>query len=294
MAFKYSVVLETLSMGGPNVLDDLPKILKTIRGAGFDAIDVPDDPQKAREIREIANPLGLAIPAIVGAWAFWHGGEERDLGSRKEDVRKTGIAYARRCIDLAVEVGASILEICAVPTVLEYPVCSEPLAIIRQNFVESTREICLYAEKSGVDILIEPINRFEGYAGFINNFDDALSVIGEVDAPNLGVLADFFHMNIECVSICESLRDASDRVRHVHLADSNRLAPGCGHIDFSAVLRTLADIGFDGYMSLDCVPAKPDVNTFLEKSIAYMKQLERTVELQKAIYRMDIEKGKTG
>src|SRR3990172_4145374 len=142
MAFKYSIVLETLKMGGSNVLNDMPGILKTIKNFGFDAIDTPDNPKTAREIRKIADSLGLAVPAIVGAWAFWHGGEERDLCSRKEESRKRGIAYAKRCIDLAEETGVRILEICAVPTVLEYPACSESLTVVRKNFVESTRDIC--------------------------------------------------------------------------------------------------------------------------------------------------------
>ena len=284
------MVLETLGMGGgDDVFAEPRKLLEKIRDAGFDGIDLPDHKAKkldTRELRKIAGDLGLATPAIVGAWGYWHAGEERDLASTTEATRKRGIAYARECIDLAEESGARVLEICAVPRECTYPICLEPVPVLRRNFVESTREICAYASEHGVDIVIEPINRYEGYSGFLNNFDDALSVIDEIDMPSLGVLADLFHMGFECVSVCESLRQAGQRLRHVHLADHNRLLPGCGNIDFCAVLRAMIDVGFDGYLSLDCVPVKPDLDTFLQSSLSYMKAMEKAVDLQRTLYRM--------
>lgn len=290
MAFRYSIVLETLAMGGQDVFGDIPALLGKLRDGGFDALDLPDHKSKildAREIHRIARSQGLTTPAIVGAWGYWHGGEERDLCSEDPAVRKRGIAYGKECVDLAEELDAPVLEICAAPKVAEYPVSSISVPTLRKHFVDSTRELCLYAGEHGVNILIEPINRFEGYAGFMNNFDDALSVIEEIDLPELGILGDFFHMAMECVSIPEAIREAGERLRHVHLADHSRLIPGCGNIDFKAVLRTLTAIGFDGYLSLDCVPAKPDVDTFLARSLSYMKAVEEVIGLQEMIYAMD-------
>ena len=62
--------------------------------------------------------------------------------------------------------------------------------------------------------------------------------------------------------------------------------PGTGHIDFRALVRTLTDVGFTGSMSLDCLPARPDMKTFLQGSIVYMKTLERVNELEKRVAQM--------
>ncbi len=134
---------------------------------------------------------------------------------------------------------------------------------------------------------IEPINRFEGYAGFLNSIIEAKSIVDEVDVDNLGLLADFFHVNIEDGALGETLRLAGDRLMHVHLADSNRQTPGTGHIDFLQVIRTLNAIGFSGYLSLDTVPARPDWKTVVEVSIQFMKQMESTAELQERITKRD-------
>ena len=290
MAFRYSITLDILAMAGYDVLERPREVLKEVGRAGYDGVDVPGNPERVnpKEMREIAASLGLKIPAVLGAWATWHAGEERNLASPEEETTSKAIRYSMKCIDLAVEVGAQILELCATPKQFEYPVSKIPVKVLRQNFVKSVREVCRYAATRDITIVVEPINRFEGFPGFLNNFDDALSVIDEVGASNLGILADLFHMNIEDVSICESIRAAGKRLRHIHLADSNRLAPGCGHLDFKAILRALEEMGFTGYLSMDCVPVKPDVRTFLERSLGYMKEMEKAVELQRQVYAMDI------
>ena len=71
---------------------------------------------------------------------------------------------------------------------------------------------------------------------------------------NLGLLADTFHMNIEEVSIEDSLIQAKDYLTHVHFADSNRWAPGCGHLDFRKVIETLKKIDYQDYVSAEILP----------------------------------------
>ena len=83
-------------------------------------------------------------------------------------------------------------------------------------------------------------------------------------------MADLFHMNIEEASIAGSLTEYKDYVGHVHLADSNRLLPGHGHIDFVAAFAALQANGFSGYMALECsVPVDPYET--LPQSAAFLK-----------------------
>ena len=81
----------------------------------------------------------------------------------------------------------------------------------------------------------------------------------------------------------EALRLAGDKLMHIHLADSNRQAPGIGHIDFYDVVRTLNSMHYQGFFAVDSVPVKPDWKSLLRDSITFMKQVEQTVALQERI-----------
>jgi len=287
MGFKYSVIFDTLSMMGQDVFEKPQEILETVNAAGFDGVDIGGDrvaPKKLREIADIAGSFGLKIPAILGAWAAWHAGEERDLASSDDGVRMKAVNYAKECVDKAVDLGAEVFEICVAPGVNTYPICKVPIRVLKQNFTKSAVEVCRYAAECNITIILEPINRFEGYPGFMNSLVDAVKMLNTIDASNLGVLGDLFHMNIEDVSICDAIRVAGKKLRHIHLADSHRQIPGTGHIDFKAIIRTLTEINFTGYLSLDCLPPGPDLKTFLERSLGYMKEMEKAVELQRKIY----------
>ena len=289
MAHKYSVILVTLAGDGGNVWERPREVLETVANAGYDGVDLdaePDriDPQQFNEVASLAASLGLKVPALICAWGGWHAGEVRDLASSDESVRSYAVGYTLKCIDLAASLDEPpLIEIAAVPPHSEYPVTSVPRPTLRRNFVKSTREIGAYAAPRGVRVAIEPINRFEGYAGFLNSIMEAKSIADEVGADNVGVLADFFHVNIEDAALADTLRLAGDRLMCIHLADSNRQAPGTGHLDFLHIVRTLNSIGYSGYLSLDAVPAKPDWKTLVKSSIYFMKQMEQTAALQDSI-----------
>src|SRR5258708_19017975 len=248
MACKSSVILRTLAMVGANVGQRPREVLKAVADAGYDAVDIDGEPDRiapalVTEVVETAHSLGLEIAGVVGAWGAWHAGEERDLASSDEAVTAHAVSYAKKCIDLCASLGSPVFLICAAPARSQYPVSSVPYDIARRNFVRSARELAKYADERGVPVAIEPINRFEGYAGFLNSVADAVSVAEEVNASGLGVMVDFFHANIEDTSIDDALRLASNRLMHIPPADSNRQAPGPGHVDVLQAIRTRGAMG---------------------------------------------------
>ena len=284
MGLKYSVIFDTLSMFGEDVFEKPQRILESISKAGFDGVDICGDKvdlKKLREIRNIADSLGLKVAAILGAWAAWHAGEERDLAASDDKVRMKAVNYANKCIDKAADLGVEVFEICVAPGINTYPVSKVPIEILKENFTNSTIDICRNAETHNITVVLEPINRFEGYPGFMNSLVEAVKILNTIDIGNLGVMGDLFHMNIEDVSIPEALRYAGKTLKLIHLADSNRQLPGTGHIDFKAMIRALKYIGFSGYMSLDCLPPGPDLKTYLESTMDFMRTMESAVELQK-------------
>ncbi len=127
-----------------------------------------------------------------------------------------------------------------------------------QLFIDMARRICDMGAAKGVTLMIEPVNRYE--LNFVNSVDDAARLLARVERKNVGIMPDVFHMNIEDAHIGESLYRNSKWVNYIHFADSNRLAPGQGHLDFADVLDGLKRAKWDGWVSIEILP-KPDPDT---------------------------------
>lgn len=126
----------------------------------------------------------------------------------------------------------------------------QPSAADEERFTEFYRELLDRVAGSPASVLLEPLNRYE--SRYLNSVADNLRVLETVAHPNAGLLPDTFHMSIEEASIPAALRAAGDRVRHVHLGDSNRLLPGGGFLDWLAIFAALREIGYDRAVNLEC------------------------------------------
>jgi sugar phosphate isomerase/epimerase len=120
----------------------------------------------------------------------------------------------------------------------------------RRVLAEALQELGEHADGEGVLVLLEPLNRYEDH--MLNRLEQAVELCGAVKLGSVRVMGDLFHMNIEEDDIAGAIRRADGYLAHVHLADSNRLQPGAGHTDFAPALAALRDIGFEGYLALEC------------------------------------------
>lgn len=134
-------------------------------------------------------------------------------------------------------------------------------------FINTASRICEKAEKVGVTIIIEPVNRYE--INFVNSLDEGAELVSKLNYKNLGLMPDVFHMNIEDDRIGDSLIRNAALIRYIHFADSNRLAPGQGHLDFDEVFNALMKTGYDGWASIEILP-KPDPDTAALQAARYI------------------------
>jgi D-psicose/D-tagatose/L-ribulose 3-epimerase len=101
----------------------------------------------------------------------------------------------------------------------------------------------------GVTIALEPLNRFETY--FLNTSADAVKLCGEIGHPNVGILFDTFHANIEEKDVAAALRLTAPHLKHVHTCENDRGIPGTGHVDWAGVFRVLYEMGYDRYLTIE-------------------------------------------
>jgi sugar phosphate isomerase/epimerase len=133
---------------------------------------------------------------------------------------------------------------------------------------EALREGAAAAAELGVELVVEPLNRYE--TDLINTVAEGLALLDQVGAANVGLLADTFHMNIEEPSLEDSLRLAGPRLRHFHAADSNRHYPGAGHLDFPRLLAALQATGYRGWVSVEVLP-EPSAAAAAERALQTLR-----------------------
>ncbi|MGA3352589.1 MAG: sugar phosphate isomerase/epimerase family protein [Acidimicrobiales bacterium] len=127
----------------------------------------------------------------------------------------------------------------------------------RAAAVDAIRLCADVAVAAGVEVMLEPINRYE--TDFVRTAEEGLQLIEEVGSPALRLLLDCFHMNIEERDFATTIRRVGDRLGYVHLADSNREAPGQGHINFGEVFQALDDTGYSGPLVAEVLPLPDDL-----------------------------------
>ncbi len=144
-----------------------------------------------------------------------------------------------------------------------YEACSERLA-------DSLEIVGAYAEKQGIVIGLEPINRYE--LNFLNSATETMDFIQKYNPRGVGILLDTFHMNIEDISFRDSILASKGRISNLHAPGSHRWAAGTGHLDYAEVFDALDEIGYDGYITLEAF-AKPDTTTCAKQSIEFYKEM---------------------
>jgi sugar phosphate isomerase/epimerase len=193
-------------------------------------------------VKRLMADYGLAVPTLGTGMAA---GDGLSLSHADAGVRARTVERVRGHIDFAAEVGSAV-------TIGSLSGRLGERRDHRSRALESLAEVCGLAMRAAVTVLLEPLNRYE--CDYLNTLADGMQAAAEIGAPNLELLADTFHMNIEEADIPASLKAAASLVGHVHLADTNRQAPGHGHLDVAAVLEALDEIGYQGYLSFEVLP----------------------------------------
>jgi len=139
--------------------------------------------------------------------------------------------------------------------------------------VDAVRVCAEEAEKKGVQLLIEPVNRYE--TNFINSAEEGVAFINETGHPELKLLLDTFHMNIEEADTIKTLHKFTDYIGYIHFADSNRQAPGFGQIPFRKILSALLAQNYSGIITAEILPL-PDDDSAIQQAGAFFSSLVST------------------
>jgi len=264
-AITISLVPE--ARGGPFVFwDDLATGCQQAAALGFDAVEI--FPRSAQELdvdrlTQLLAQHRLRL-AAVGTGAGWVAHKLR-LTDLDAGTRRCAREFAAAIVEVAGGMGA--------PAIVGSLQGRWEGAVTRDQALawlgEALEELAPRAWNHGVPLLFEPLNRYE--TNMLNRVHDSLLFLKQLRAPNVKLLCDLFHMNIEEASVADALRLAGPLLGHVHFADSNRQAVGFGHTPIAPVVQALRDIRYAGFVSGEVVPL-PDSDTAAKQTIASIKK----------------------
>ena len=273
--FKVVSLSPTKAKFGPLLFaGNLLQGLKKASELGYDGVEI--SLRDAKEInyswlKKILLKLNLKVYGIATGQTYYNDGFS--LYNSQKDKRDKAIQRMKDHIDLATKLGSAVI-IGGIRGKLE-----TDLAIERQlnSGKEAIREIAEYAYHHQVTLVLEAINRYE--TNIFNTLLQIKDFIEELKFSNLKILADTFHMNLEEVSYRQALLEVKDQIGYIHFADSNRLAPGWGHIDFKEIINVLKEINFKGPVGIEVLPLPEDLKA-AQQGIVFLKKFIEEGELK--------------
>jgi sugar phosphate isomerase/epimerase len=210
----------------------------------YDSVELSPGAPGTKAVKQMLKDNGIRC---YGSISLMFTG--RDLIHADPAVRARSVEYLKRCVQMVADLDGSTMSI--VPSEVGKV---KPMASPEEEWqwaIEGLKEVRDFANKVGVRIAIEPLNRFE--TNFLNRHDQALLLAQEV-GPDVGVCLDVYHMNMEEANMFKAIENAGPKLYDLHVADNNRMACGMGAIDWERLINTCKQIGYDGSLTVEFVP----------------------------------------
>lgn len=223
---------------------DYKYYIDKVKRLGYDILEFQAQPlldmtdEECRAIKKYADDAGIKLSYSLGL------NPKFDVANPDKEIRAGGVEYLSNIVrKIAVMEGELFSGVTyAGWGVPDYFVDEKEKEALFCRSVESMKQVMKVAEKEGVTVCCEAVNRFE--SPLINTAAEAIRYADMVDSKNIGIHLDTYHMNIEENNIGDAIRLVGKRLRHFHTGENNRNVPGRGHLDWDEIFKALKDIDY--------------------------------------------------
>ena len=115
------------------------------------------------------------------------------------------------------------------------------------------QRVAALGEREGVTFVLENLNTAVDHPGTpFATAADCLALVEAVDSPHLKLMLDLYHAQIGEGNLIELIRRCGDAIGEIQVADvPGRCEPGTGEINYPAIARALAEMGYTGVVGLE-------------------------------------------
>jgi D-psicose/D-tagatose/L-ribulose 3-epimerase len=257
-----------------------PPLFERLKKTGFDLVEIPIFDTNVKKFGALAKKLdgiGLERSAVTCLNA------DTNLIGVNPKQRKAGVTHLKKTIDCCQALGVKKL---VGPLYAALGVFSGkgPTKQELKWSAEGLLEAAEHAKQAGVTLVLEFLNRFEIY--LLNCAEDASNLVRKINHPNVKMMYDTFHANIEEKNIRQALELCKDVMVHVHISENDRSTPGKGGVNWTESWKSLKAIGYNELLVIEAfgqgLPALaaatkiwrkmfPDEETLAKDGLEFMK-----------------------
>lgn len=259
-----------------NSLDAIDKA----KALGLDFIEIPLMNLELFDAEAIRSKLqATGLEAVTSTLLL---DESMDITSESEEIRQNGINYLKACVRAAKSIHADLFT-GVIYSLFSKKSAQRPEEQIWHYSADALREVAVYAQDLGVQIGLEPINRYETY--LINTCEQALRLKEMIGQPNVKIHLDTYHMNIEEKSFYEATKLAGQELIHFHFNENDWGIPGTGNVQWDEIFKALSENQYQGYASIESVvdfhgnhvwrQLAPDGDTLAREGIKFIKKMKQ-------------------
>lgn len=220
------------------VQDLAPKV----KSMGFDILEIAVEHPDLIDVEVVKETLKENQLEGIVCGVF---GPDRNICSSDPEICKNARKYILWLIDAAAQLGSETVCGPMYSSVgkdhIEDPVERQKEW---QKAVSEIKEMAEAAQKKGVLLAMEPLNRFE--TDMINVVSQGLKFIDETGMENVGFHLDTFHMHLEEKDSADAIRKAGKKIFHFHACENDRGVPGTGQVRWKEIAKALKDIDYQG------------------------------------------------
>lgn len=224
----------------------LPDAIRAAAEAGFDAVEChwpyETDPQL---VHQALIETGLPMLGLNTSRGDLKAGENglSALPGRETDAQKA--------IDQAIDYGAQI-DARNVHVMAGFAEGEEAT----KTFLANLRYACRQAGSQGMNILVEPLNKYDAPGYFLKTTQQAVDVIEAVGAKNLKLMFDCYHAQLMEGDLTNLLAKRLPHIGHIQFASvPDRGPPNGGEVNYQHIFQHIEQLGYDAPMGAEYKPS---------------------------------------
>lgn len=221
-------------------------ITERLKRTGYDGIEVfmeERDVSAYNRFGRHLNDIGLEATCVMGV------GPDENPAGESSAVRRQALDRLKQAVDCSEALGSRLICGPFHSAFATFDPRRPPIPDEYKWSAEVLHQAADYARDADVVFAMEALNRFECY--LCNTMDQLAHLVGLADHDNVGAMFDTHHANIEEKDIATAIRTIAPFLKHVHISENDRGTPGDGHIDFDTVFATLAEVGYEGWLTIE-------------------------------------------
>jgi len=280
--FKYGIscALDAQPERQPVILrGDIDEVTRIAGEIGYDGVELfIKEPRQydAAKLLRAAERNGLEFCGIATGMEYTKNG--LSLISDDQCVRQKAVDRLKEHLDLGAALNCPVVVGIMRGNIPDFDRYQE----YEDRFSQALTALDAYAGQCGATIVVESILRYIN--NYLNSAPETAQYLRRLSLARVTLHIDTHSMILEDKDLAQSVYETADILGYVHFPDSNRGYPGAGNIDFKPVMRALMDVGYRGYIDLECQPY-PSQRVCAERGLHYLKALEEIIKIEQQDHR---------